>query len=334
MTFLGIALLGILIIVAMSIVLARRISLPLKKLEEIARNISQGDFKHGFVVKGPREIEHLATSLDEMSNQLEAEKRELEDWGSTLERKVTERADEMKKIHAQLFRSEKLASLGKLAAGVAHEINNPLTGILTNSSLLLEDLEAGDPRRDDVEVMVKETMRCREIVKRLLDFARQTKPQKRLADINALIETIVLLVRNQTSFRNVSIEQHPATDLPSILVDPDQIQQVFINIILNAAEAMTGGGKLVIRTGLSTDRQSIVVGFTDTGPGIPDEVKERIFDPFYTTKEHGTGLGLSISYGIIEQHGGTISVDSTPGRGSTFTIQLPIAPSDTTGEET
>jgi two-component system, NtrC family, sensor kinase len=323
-TFLGIAFLGVLAIVLVSVFLARRFSQPLRKLEETSQRIADGEFMHNFSVKGPREIEHLARSLDKMARQLEQEKRELEEWGTTLERKVSERADEMKKINAQLFRSDKLASLGKLAAGVAHEINNPLTGILTNSSLLLEDLAMDDPKREDVEVMVNETIRCREIVKRLLDFARQTKPQKRLASINALIENIILLVRNQTSFRNISIEKDLGGDIPDILVDPDQIQQVFVNIILNAAEAMTKGGSLKIHSAALPDHQSVTITFRDTGPGIPEEVREKIFDPFYTTKEHGTGLGLSISYGIIEQHGGTIVVDSAPGKGSTFAITLPI----------
>ncbi|MBM4161088.1 MAG: HAMP domain-containing protein [Ignavibacteria bacterium] len=324
MTFLGIAALGILLIIFFSIHLAKRIANPLQKLEDISRKITEGNYNHEFKAKGPIEIEHLARSLNTMAKQIETEKRELEEWANTLERKVEERAEEMKKINAQLFRSEKLASLGKLAAGVAHEINNPLTGILTNSSLLLEDVDKDDPRREDVEVMVKETIRCREIVKRLLDFARQTKPQKRLANINALIDNIVLLVRNQASFRSISIEKRLADQLPELLIDPDQIQQVFVNIILNAAEAMAKGGKLEIASQPSRDGRSITVTFSDTGPGIPEPHRERIFDPFYTTKEHGTGLGLSISYGIIEQHGGTISVESTVGKGSTFTIQLPI----------
>jgi two-component system NtrC family sensor kinase len=332
MTFLGIALVGIVLIVLISVFLARRLSRPLTRLEQIARNIAGGEYKREFIVKGPREIEDLAHSLDEMARQLEAEKRELEEWGNTLEKKVNERAEEMKKIQSQMFRSEKLASLGKLAAGVAHEINNPLTGILTNSSLLLEDLEPGDPRREDVDVMVKETMRCREIVKRLLDFAKQTKPQTRLASLNTLLENIILLVRNQASFRNVTIETELGADIPNVFVDPDQIQQVFINIILNAAEAMTKGGRLTITSALAPDEQYVVVRFADTGPGIPDELRERIFDPFYTTKEHGTGLGLSISYGIVEQHGGTISVESVIGKGSTFIIQLPILASESSGE--
>jgi two-component system NtrC family sensor kinase len=180
--------------------------------------------------------------------------------------------------------------------------------------------------------MVNETIRCREIVKRLLDFAKQTKPQKRLASINGLIETIVLLVRNQASFRNVTIEKHLEAGIPDVLVDPDQIQQVFVNIILNAAEAMTKGGRLTIRSWVPPDGQSVLVSIADTGPGIPESVRERIFDPFFTTKEHGTGLGLSISYGIVEQHGGTVSVDSALGKGSTFTIQLPASAVEAVGE--
>ena len=330
-TFLGIAFLGIILIVFASVFLARRFSRPLRKLEEISRQIADGNYKHDFVASGPVEIEHLGRSLNLMSKQLEAEKRELEEWGTTLEKKVAERADEMKRINSQLFRSEKLASLGKLAAGVAHEINNPLTGILTNSSLLLEDLPADDPRREDVEVMVHETIRCREIVKRLLDFARQTKPQKRLADINTLLENIILLVRNQTSFRNIVIEKHLSRDIPEVLVDPDQIQQVFVNIILNAAEAMTKGGELTIASAVSARGDNLVITIADTGPGIPEEVRERIFDPFYTTKEHGTGLGLSISYGIVEQHGGIINVESSVGKGSLFTIQLPVLTNEGNG---
>jgi two-component system NtrC family sensor kinase len=328
MTFLGIAFGVIILIVFVSIQLAKKISLPLKKLEQAAIKIAEGEYRYEFTVKAPREIDHLAQSLAKMARDMEAEKRELEEWGETLEKKVQQRTDEIKKIHSQLFRSEKLASLGKLAAGVAHEINNPLTGILTNSSLLLEDLAENDPHREDVEVMVKETIRCREIVKRLLDFARQTKPQKKATDINALIENIILLVRNQTSFRNIRIDKNLAAGIPEIQTDTDQIQQVFINIVLNAAEAMTKSGSLTITSTLSPNRDFINISFTDTGPGISEADREKIFDPFFTTKEHGTGLGLSISYGIVEQHGGTISVESTPGKGSTFIIQLPIIPTE------
>jgi len=327
----GSAAAGMLLLVFIAVHQARRISRPLKTLEDAARLIADGDFNRDVVVHAPVEIEHLAGSINRMAKKLEAEKNELEEWGATLEKRVQDRTEEIRKIHSQLFRSEKLASLGKLAAGVAHEINNPLTGILANSSLLLEDLPADDSRREDVEIIVRETIRCREIVKRLLDFAKQTKPQKKLTDVNALIENIILLVRNQTSFRNIVISKKLADQLPQILCDTDQIQQVFINIILNAAEAMTAGGSLAVQSGLSSSGEFVTISFADTGPGIPEERRERIFDPFFTTKEHGTGLGLSISYGIVEQHGGDINVESTVGKGSTFTITLPAQTTEAEG---
>ena len=322
--FLGIALLGIVLIITVAVNQAKRISTPLKKIENAANNIAEGNYNQTITVHAAREIEHLAASLNQMAKELERKKLEIEEWGNTLEKKVLERTEEIKKIHSQLFRSEKLASLGKLAAGVAHEINNPLTGILTNSSLLLDDLEKADPRREDVEVIVKETIRCREIVKRLLDFARQTKPQKQLININSIIENIILLVRNQTSFRNIVIQKELSENIPDVMADRDQIQQVFVNIIINSSEAMARGGSLTIESKLAEQSDSILIRFTDTGPGIPDDIKEKIFDPFFTTKEQGTGLGLSISYGIIEQHGGDISIESKCGEGTKFTIRLPI----------
>ena len=323
-TFVAIAMGGIVLIVIISVWQAKRISLPLKMIEEVANKIAGGNYDQEINLEAPREIELLASSVNKMAKELKKEKEELEEWGNKLEIKVQERTDEIKKIHSQLFRSEKLASLGKLAAGVAHEINNPLTGILTNASLLRDDLPENDPKREDVDIIVKETIRCREIVKRLLDFARQTKPQKQLININNIIDNIILLVRNQTSFRNVSIEKNLSNSIPDILADKDQIQQVFINIIINAAEAMSKGGSLKIESNLDSKGEAIIIKFTDTGPGIPEHLKEKIFDPFFTTKENGTGLGLAISYGIIEQHGGEIDLDSTIGAGTTFKIKLPV----------
>ncbi len=332
LTFFGIAIGVILIIILVAILLTKKISRPLKKLDEFAKKVEEGNYKPDFSIKAPREIENLAYSFNHMAKELEKEKKELENWADTLEVKVEQRSEEIKKIHEQLFRSEKLASLGKLAAGVAHEINNPLTGVLTNASLLLEDLEEGDPRREDVEVIVSETIRCREIVKRLLDFARQTKPQKKITNINNLINNIILLVRNQTSFRNITIEKNLDEKLPEVMADLDQIQQVFINLIINASEAMTKGGKLDIESKLDKSGEYIEITFKDDGPGIPNHTKARIFDPFFTTKEQGTGLGLSISYGIVERHGGKINLDTKPGEGTIFTIYLPIN-SDEEGED-
>ncbi len=323
--FLGIALIVLVIIYVIAIMLSNRITTPLRVLEEVANKFSNGDYSAEFTIKkAPREVNSLATALNRMSEEVESEKKELEEWADKMEEKVQERTSELKKIHGQLFRSEKLASIGKLAAGVAHEINNPLTGILTNASLLLEDLKDGDSKKDDVQVIVNETIRCREIVKRLLDFARQTKPQKSLTNINNLIDNIVLLVRNQTSFKNVNIERNLSEDIPEIMADKDQIQQVFINFILNASDAMPNGGEIKISTRVIENGEYIEVRFADTGLGISEENKHKIFDPFFTTKESGTGLGLSISYGIIEQHGGTINVESELGTGTTFIVLLPI----------
>jgi two-component system NtrC family sensor kinase len=324
LTFLGIAIGVIVIIILVAILLTKKISMPLKKLEDFAHKVEEGNYEPDFSIKAPGEIENLAFSFNHMAKELEIEKKELENWANTLEVKVEQRSEELQKIHEQLFRSEKLASLGKLAAGVAHEINNPLTGVLTNASLLLEDLEDGDPRREDVQVIVSETIRCREIVKRLLDFARQTKPQKKVTNINTLINNIILLVRNQTSFRNIEIEKNLEENIPEVMADIDQIQQVFINLIINASEAMTKGGKLEIETKQDSSGDYIVVTFKDNGPGIPEHARAKIFDPFFTTKEQGTGLGLSISHGIIERHGGKILLDSKPGEGTTFTIFIPI----------
>jgi two-component system NtrC family sensor kinase len=326
--FLGIAIGVILIINFVAVFLAKRISKPLQRLEEVAKKIENGDYRSNFLIKAPREIENLSTSLNRMAKELENEKNELENWANTLENKVEQRTDELKKIHDQLYRSEKLASLGKLAAGVAHEINNPLTGVLTNSSLLLEDLEDSDPRKEDVQVIVNETIRCREIVKRLLDFARQTKPQKKLTNINQIIENIILLVRNQSSFRNITIKKSLCENIPKIMADLDQIQQVFINLVLNASEAMSNGGQLYIESKLAANNDYIEIKFKDTGCGISDLDKAKIFDPFFTTKGHGTGLGLSISYGIVERHGGKIIVDSIQGSGTIFTIFLPVNPDE------
>lgn len=328
LTFLGIALIGILLIIYISYRFSQKIAKPLQKLEMIADSIGNGNYDLDFNCTGPREVEHLATTFKKMAQELKMEKIELENWTNTLEQKVKERTDEIKSIQSQLFRSEKLVSLGKLAAGVAHEINNPLTGILTNASLILEDMDETDPKKDDIEIIVNETIRCREIVRRLLDFARQSPPQKRLTNINSLIENIILLIRNQASFRNVIIERILDDRIPEIMVDPDQIQQVFINLIINAAEAMNNGGKLTIKTTFLQTQNSISISFSDTGPGISETIREKIFDPFFTTKENGTGLGLSISYGIIEQHGGGINLESEIGKGTTFTIILPSKQSE------
>jgi two-component system NtrC family sensor kinase len=227
--------------------------------------------------------------------------------------------------HLQLVSSEKMASLGKLAAGIAHEINNPLGGILIYASLMAEDLPEDDTKRGDLARIVQEASRCKDIVKSLLEFARQTEPKMEPTDINRAITDGLFFLENQALFHNIKIVKQLDPFLPFIRGNASQLKQVLINIIVNAAEAMHGNGTLTITSYPSPDRKSIILEFADTGEGIPEENLTRIFDPFFTTKEigKGTGLGLATSYGIVEDHGGRISVESKVGEGTTFTIDLP-----------
>jgi two-component system NtrC family sensor kinase len=237
---------------------------------------------------------------------------------------VDERTEQLTAMQATLVQSAKMAAVGELAAGVAHEINNPLTGVLTNSSLMLEDLPEGDERREELQTIVNETLRCRRIVKALLDFARQTRPHKAALSLNQVMEDVLALVRNQASFRSITIRSALDPTLPAVMADGDQLRQVVLNIVLNGADAMPTGGELRIASRYDAARQTAELSVTDTGPGIPGEIRDRLFEPFFTTKKTGTGLGLSIAYGIVEQHRGTIRVESAPGRGTTFAVVLPL----------
>jgi two-component system NtrC family sensor kinase len=239
----------------------------------------------------------------------------------------------LQETHLQLVSSEKMASLGKLAAGIAHEINNPLGGILIYSSLMMEDLPEDDPKRNDLARIVQEAGRCKDIVKSLLEFARQTEPKKEPTDINRAINDGLFFLVNQALFHNIRIVKVFDPFLPSVQGNASQLKQVFMNIIVNAAEAMYGNGTLTIRTSVAPDSKAVWIEFMDTGEGIPEENLSRIFDPFFTTKDvgKGTGLGLATSFGIIEEHGGKISVRSKVGEGAIFVIELPVHPENSTG---
>ncbi len=269
------------------------------------------------------EIGELAQSVNEMTTSLRVTKGQLEDWAKTLETKVAERTEELRQIQDQLIRSEKLASLGEIVAGIAHELNNPLTGILVLASIMERRPDLDRDLREDLATVVHESKRCARIVKGLLDFSRVNQPQKSLADVNQILENTLALIGTQSIFHDVVFEKDYAPHLPAIMADANQLEQVFINLILNAGQAMPTGGTLRLET--AGENGHLRIGISDTGCGIRPEHMQRIFDPFYTTKDtQGTGLGLSVSYGIVENHGGTIEVDSTPGAGTTFTIRIPI----------
>ena len=222
-----------------------------------------------------------------------------------------------------LSQQEKLASIGRLSAGVAHEINNPLTTILTTAMLIQEDLDPEDPTYEELDTITKETLRCRKIVTSLLEFARQTHPAKRVNDLNETIEENLLLTKKQAAFNDVRIESRLSPDIPPFLFDKGQIEQVMINLVINAVEATPPGGNITASTAYRRGTQSAEITVADTGAGIAPENNEKLFDPFFTTKETGTGLGLAIPHGMVEQHGGAISAQSTPGKGAEFVVRLP-----------
>ena len=324
LVFLGIAAGGVALVYVVSVRVARRISTPIHELTVAAQRVARGDYSRAVDGGSDDELGYLAHSFNAMTTEVQLAHRALRESADELERKVEVRTAELKRMQAQMIQSEKMVAIGKLAAGVAHEINNPLTGVLTNSSLMLEDMADDHPWREDIQTIVNETLRCRKIVKGLLDFSRQTKPQRTLLDLNQVVEDTLSLVRNQTVFRNTKIVYELDPHLPTVLADADQMRQVVLNIVLNAAEAMVQGGELRLASSADPAAKAVELRISDTGPGIPDEVRARIFEPFFTTKKTGTGLGLAVAYGIVERHHGTIRIDSARGRGTTFTVSVPI----------
>ncbi|MEJ2209957.1 MAG: GAF domain-containing protein [Anaerolineae bacterium] len=232
--------------------------------------------------------------------------------------------DELKEAQSRLVQSARLAAIGELAAGVAHELNNPLTSVLGFSELALHQLEPDHACRPELSIVVDEARRARGIVRNLLDFARQVQPHRLPTDLNEALQSTLGLVQTQLKQDGIQIQQDLDPALKPILLDASQMKQVFLNLITNAGQAMAGGGTLTLRTWQQQDHVCISVG--DTGPGIDPETQACIFEPFFTTKRQGTGLGLSVSLGLVRSHGGRIDVESQPGQGSTFTVCLPLEP--------
>jgi len=309
LSFLGVTFAGIVLVLAVSYILADSITKPVRRLSSAAEEIAGGNLSYRVEVDSADEIGELGRTFNFMVDSLKERDQQL--------RAYTEQ---------QLLRSERLASLGRLAAGVAHEINNPLTGVLTFGHLLLRKCANDDPRKEALETIVDQTSRCKQIVRGLLDFARQTEPNKVRADVNSVLKESLRLTENQALVQNVEVVKKFNHHLPDVMLDKGQIQQVFVNIIVNAVDAMPDGGTLTVATDTSEARESVKVEFGDTGCGIaPDDIS-KVFDPFFTTKDasKGTGLGLAVSYGIVARHSGNIEVQSRVGKGSTFTVNLPV----------
>ena len=322
--FASLAVLCAVILLVILFIITSTIINPLRGMVVATNKIAEGDLNHRVEIDFRDEIGQLAHSFNQMTENLKIANENLLQWGKTLEKRVEERTKELREMQDYLIRSEKLASLGKMAAGIAHEINNPLTSILINTHLMLEKCEKKDPDYENLTLIADETSRCAEIVKGLLEFARQNPPEKTKSDINELIDRTTQLLENQASFQNVKIIKNLEAVLPQIPLDKTKIQQVFWNLMLNACAAMPKGGNLTIISRLDDDRKYVEIVFIDTGMGIPRENINKLFDPFFTTKSSGTGLGLAVSYGIIQQHDGKIEVKSEVGQGSVFTVKLPV----------
>ncbi len=306
--FLGIMFAGMVMAFIVSSFLANSVLQPVRHLVSASGEWAKGNLDFRVKTTGRDEIAQLTETFNVMASSLKERDEQLKEYTSR-----------------QMMKSERLATLGQLAAGVAHEINNPLGAILMYTHLALEDTKEGDILHKNLEKAVTEASRCKDIVKGLLDFARQTEPKVEQTDVNEIIERTLTIVENQALFQNVKINEFLHSSLPKVLIDVSQMQQVFTNIVLNAAEAMEGKGELTITTRLLYDGEYVEIEFIDTGCGIEPEIREKIFDPFFTTKEvgHGTGLGLAVSHGIVDRHKGTIEVKSEPGKGSRFIIRLP-----------
>lgn len=293
----------VLLFVANNLVLS-----PVRGVVAMAQRVIGGDLSARVGMRPPGEMGVLCRAIDSMAHAM-AEREELL-------KQATQQ---------QISRSEQLASVGRLAAGVAHEINNPLTGVLAFADLMLQKENMDDQDREDLQVIIRETKRARVIVRGLLDFARETPAMTTEVQVNDLLRQTLLLLGKRDAFENINIVDDLAEELPTVQVDKNQLQQVFVNLCLNACEAMPRGGTLMVSTSHADDK--VVIKVVDTGCGIKREHLDQVFEPFFTTKPvgKGTGLGLSVSYGIIQQHGGTLEVESEVGRGTTFIVTLPVS---------
>jgi len=302
---------------------------PVRTLLDGTRKVGLLDLEYRIPEQRDDELGNLAAAFNEMTERLARAQEEIRDFAEHLEQKVTVKTAELEKAQVQMLRSEKMAAIGQMAAGVAHEINNPLTGVITFAHLLKKTIPEEGRQREDLDTIIHEAERCSRIVRGLLDFARGTEIVRRNLNVNEVLDRTLALMKYQPSFVNVEIDRHYDADLPEIEADQDQVQQVFVNLVANAAEAMGGEGRLRLSTRAVDDVNEhgagIRVEVMDTGPGIAEENLARIFDPFFSTKEtgEGTGLGLSVTYRIVENHGGRIVVSSKVGAGTRFAVYLP-----------
>jgi two-component system NtrC family sensor kinase len=304
---------------------------PLRELETGTERIASGNLGYQIPVHAQDEVGQVAQSFNEMSNRLQVAQAEITAWTHTLEKRVDEKTRELKQAHQHMLHVEKMATIGKMAAVVAHEINNPLSGILTYSRLVkrwIEKTTEATPKQQDMrgslDLIASESKRCGELVHNLLSFSRVSPMNLAWCDLNQVIDRCIRLVQHKLDLGGIQLNLDLAPELPPAHCDPAQIEQVVLALVINAIDAMPQEGNLWIATRLNGEA-AVELVIRDDGIGVPTEHLPHIFEPFYTTKESGgSGLGLAISESIVERHGGTIEVDSMVGQGTTFKIVLPM----------
>ncbi|HUO27329.1 MAG TPA: ATP-binding protein [Candidatus Aquilonibacter sp.] len=309
----------------------RMLGVPLKALQHGTEHVADGDLGYHIAVHSNDEVGELASSFNQMSSELRAAHQENLAWTRTLEQRVEEKTRELKRAHEHALHNEKMASIGKMAAVLAHEINNPLSGILTYAKLLRKWIDRDDKAQqhhreicDSLDLIASESRRCGDLVKNLLTLSRETPLNLQVTDLNQIVEHTVRLVQHQLDLSAIHLDLQLDRNVPPVCCDASQIEQVLLALLVNAMQAMPqAGGNIWITTRVGRQEQNVCVVLRDDGPGIPADILPRIFEPFLTTKETGVGLGLAISRSILERHGGSIEVQSDAGRGTTFTMTLP-----------
>jgi len=307
----------------------RRVVQPVAAILEGTRRVARDQLDQEIRVEDRGELGVLADSFNDMTRALRQVEGDLKSLNVELEQKVEDRTADLRRAQAALVQTEKLSSLGQLSASIAHEINNPLAGILTFAKLVSRELDTavGDEAlratlKRNLSLVEREAGRCSAIVRNLLDFARERPLKLEPVDVNAAIEESVQLVGHKLSIAGLRLELRLRT-LPMVLADFGEVRQAVVNLALNAMEAMGSGGRLIVETRVADGGQAVELAVEDDGPGVPEALLGKVFDPFFTTKEKGTGLGLSVVYGIVQRHGGRIEVQQVAPHGARFVIRLP-----------
>lgn len=336
LTFSLILLAGTAVGIVISTFAGRRIAAPIKELEGLVRRVAGGERGLVSAIDTRDEIGDLALEFNQMSRILKRQDEEIAALTQGLEQKVAERTAELSEKNrllaeakAELVRVEKLAAIGELAAGVAHEINNPMAIIRGNAELLQMTIPPGGEGREEVDTIARQVTRIERIVSNLLRFARQEKIARETISLRPLVEEILRQLPHQIPLDRISVSLEIPDDFPPIPGDRHQIAQVITNLLLNAAQAMPDGGRITVGASVDTAAGTCTLTVSDTGPGVPESIRNKIFNPFFTTRSQGTGLGLSVSYGIVREHGGNITLLETES-GASFRITLPLVPRETT----